>query len=242
MSDLRAPRSFETTRWSLVRLAAGGDDTAARAALSGLCEAYWYPVYAFIRRSGHSPHDAEDLTQGFFADILERRAFASADPSRGRLRSFLLACLCHYLRDEHVRATAQKRGAHLLTSFDGTWAEDRYGHEPADHLTPDRLYQRRWAVTVLEHSLQLLSEEFAALGKAKLFETLRPFLGFDSGPEPSCEAAAAVLAMPEGTVRSHLHRLRIRWREMLFEQVAMTLEEPSAEAIKAELSELLDAV
>lgn len=242
MSQHAAPRSFHTTRWSLVRQAIGSDDPAARAALALLCEAYWYPIYAFIRHSGHAPHDAEDLTQGFFARLLQRDALATADPAKGKLRTFLLACVRHHLADERDRAHAGKRDARLLTSFDAAGAEERFGAEPLDELTPDRLFQRRWAVTVLEYSLQLLGEEFTGAGKAEIFAALRPFLGFGAESKRPYDEIAATLGLPVGTLKSHVSRLRARWRELLFEQVAITLGDPSPEAIKAELSELLSCV
>lgn len=144
------PRSFQTTRWSLVQRANGDIDDEALQALAALCDSYWYPVYAYIRRSGHGAHDAEDLTQGFFARLLEKGTLAHADPAKGRLRTFLLTCVRNYLHNEHERASAQRRGARLLTKFDAGWAEERFASEPADDLTPDRLYQRRWALTLLE--------------------------------------------------------------------------------------------
>jgi RNA polymerase sigma-70 factor (ECF subfamily) len=222
--------------------AAGGDGSTAQAALSRLCEAYWYPIYAYIRRSSYTADEAEDLTQGFFAHVLERHTIDEADPARGKLRSFLIGCVNHYLSDQRDRAMARKRGAGLVTSFDGTWAEERYGTEPADDLTPDRLFQRRWAITVLEHALQLTSEEFSAQGKADLFEALRPFLGFGPEPEEGYEEISARLHIPTGTLKSHVSRLRQRWRDIVFEQVAMTLGDPSPERIKAELTELLACV
>ena len=234
--------NFQTTRWSLVRRAAGPDDREARQALAELCEAYWYPLYAFIRRSGQRPPEAEDLTQGFFARLVEKATFASADPARGRLRTFLLTCVRNFLSDEHDRARAEKRGAALLTSFDAADAEQRYAAEPADDLSPDRLFQRRWAMAVLDQSLHLLGEEFAAQGKAELFAALRPFLGFGSGPEKRYDELAPTLGVPVGTLKNQVFRLRERWRELLFEQVAATLENPTPEEIKAELSELLGAV
>lgn len=225
-----------------MREAVNGDDTEARAALSHLCEAYWYPIYAYIRRRGYPPPDAEDLTQGFFARLLERGTLAAADPDRGKLRNFLLGCVNNHLSEQHDRAMAKKRGAALLTSFDALWAEDRYGTEPIDELTPDRLFQRRWALTVLEFSLQRTGEEFSAQGKGELFAALRPFLGF--GPEPAqrYDELAATLGMPEGTLKNHVFRLRQRWRDIVFEQVAMTLDDPEPEAIRAELAELLTCV
>lgn len=242
MSQPHAPQSFATTRWSLVHEAVSGDDTEARLALGRLCEAYWYPIYAYIRRIGNARQDAEDLTQGFFASLIERHALGAADPARGKLRNFLLACVNNYLADEHDRAMTLKRGAGLVTNFDGVWAEDRYGIEPIDDLTPDRLFQRRWALTVLEYSLQLTGEELSTQGKGELFVALRPSLGF--GPEPAqrYEELAAKLGMPEGTLKNHVFRLRQRWREILFEQVAMTLDDPDPENIRAELAELLTCV
>ena len=242
MSAPAAPRSFQTTRWTLVRQAASSTDPAAQQALATLCESYWYPVYAFIRRSGKGPHDAEDLTQGFFARLLAKDILALADPGKGRLRSFLLTCVRNFVADEHARSTALKRGAGVLVSFNPAWAEESYATEPVDDLTPDRLFQRRWALTVLDFSFQLLREEFAAAGKASIFDALRPFLGFGPDPEKHYDEVSASLALPIGTLKNHVFRLRQRWREILFEQVAMTLDEPTSEDIKGELSELLGCV
>lgn len=235
------PRSFQTTHWSLVnRLAVSGEDLTAQA-LSDLCAAYWYPIYAFIRRQGYGEHDAEDLTQGFFAHVFEKAIFEAADPEKGRLRSFLLTCLRRYLSDERDRYFAKKRGAAVTFSLDTGWAEERYASEPAGpDLPPDRLYQRRWAITVLEHSLQAIEAEFAARGKGDLFRALRPWLGFGEHAGESYDNVAARLGMPVGTLKSHVSRLRERWREVLFEQVAMTLDDPTSDAIKAELAELLE--
>jgi DNA-directed RNA polymerase specialized sigma24 family protein len=235
-------RSFHTTRWSVVRRAVGTDDASAPQALAALCEAYWYPIYAYVRRSGYGPHDAEDLTQGFFERLLEKNVLASADPGKGKLRTFLLACAEHFLADERDRATAKKRGAHLLTSFDAARAEERYSAEPTDALSPDRLFQRRWALTILEYSLELLAEEFAAQDKADVFETLRPFLGFGADPARRYDEIAAAMGTPVGTLKNQVFRLRKRWRELLFEQVAMTLDNPTPDEIKGELTELLGCV
>ncbi len=234
--------SFQTTRWSVVQRATGSDDEAAQAALAALCEAYWYPIYAYIRRSGRNPHDAEDLTQGFFAWLLERDTLAMADAEKGKLRSFLLTCARRFLGDEHDRAMAQKRGAAVLASFDSTQAEERYAAEPVDNLSPDRLFQRRWALTILEHALVLLGEEFTGDRKAEVFTALRPFLGFGPDPEKRYEEVATTLGLPLGTVKNHVFRLRKRWRELIFEQVSMTLAEATDEEIKGELAELLGCV
>jgi RNA polymerase sigma-70 factor (ECF subfamily) len=238
----RLPRSFQTTRWSLVQRANGVIDDEALQALAVLCDSYWYPVYAYIRRSGHGPHDAEDLTQGFFARLLEKGTLAHADPAKGRLRTFLLTCVRNYLHNEHERASAQRRGADLLTSFDAGWAEERFASEPADDLTPDRLYQRRWALTLLEFTLQVLEQDYSADGKRELFAALRPCLGFMKEKAPDYAALATRLHCAESTVKSHVFRLRQRWREILFQQVSITLDDPTSDEIKGELAELLECV
>jgi RNA polymerase sigma-70 factor (ECF subfamily) len=239
MNPPSAPRSFQTTRWSVVRLAGGVDDVAAMRALTMLCDAYWYPLYAYIRRCGKSPHDAEDLTQGFFARLMEKKILAAAEPGKGKLRTFLLKCVQNFLADEHDRAMARKRGAWLLTSFSPERAEELYAAEPVDDLTPDRLFQRRWTLTVLEYSLQLLEEEFSASGRGRVFEELRPFLGFGTAPDRRYEEIAVTLCIAVGTLKNQVFRLRERWRELLFEQVALTLDDPTPEEIKGELKELL---
>jgi RNA polymerase sigma-70 factor (ECF subfamily) len=242
MKSQAAPRSFQTTRWSIVRRAIGSDDASAQIALSTLCEAYWYPLYAYIRRSGRPPHDAEDLTQGFFARLLDKNTLAAADQDKGKLRTFLLTCLQHYLADEHDRAMAQKRGAALQTSLDAEGAEERYAAESADDLTPDRLFQRRWALTVLEYSLQLLGDEYTSKGQGPLYEALRPCLGFGAEPEKQYDEIAETLGIPLGTFKSHVSRVRTRFRALIFEQVALTLDDPTPEQIKDELRELLSCV
>ena len=242
MDSQVTPHFFPNTRWTVVRQAMGVDDPSARQALAALCDAYWYPLYAFIRRSGKTPHDAEDLTQGFFARLLENKILAAADPEKGKLRTFLLACTRNYLADERDRAMAQKRGAAVLVSFNPEWAEERYTAEPVDDLSPDRLFQRRWALTVLEYSLHLLGEEFKSAGKAEVFAALRPFLGFGSSSEKSYDEISLSLGIAVGTLKNQVFRLRERWRELLFEQVAITLDNPTSEEIQDELKELLACV
>ena len=238
-----APRSFQTTRWSVVRRAIGSEDAAAKQALADLCNAYWYPLYAYFRRSGQGAHAAEDLTQGFFARLFAKNFFAAAEQSKGKLRTFLLTDARYFLADENDRARAKKRGGRgVLTSFDSTWAEERYAKEPADLLSPDRLYQRRWAVTVLEYSLELLEAEFTTRGKAEVFVALRPFLGFAPAPRQPYEEIATTLGLSVGTVKNQVFRLRERWRKLLFEQVALTLDDPTPEDIKGELAELIECV
>lgn len=211
-------------------------------ALSVLCQDYWYPIYAFLRRSGKSAHDAEDLTQGFFVRLLQKEMLAGADPEKGKLRTFLLSCLQNYVADEHDRAHALKRGGGQVVSFDAVEAEKRYTIEPREDLSPDRLFQRRWAMTLLNDALTHLSGEYATPGKRDLFAALRPFLGFGTGATKSYEDLMTELGVPVGTLKNHVFRMRERWRELLLEKVAETLEDPSPEEIRAELGELIGYV
>lgn len=239
----RPPRSFATTNWSLVRQAASSNEEIVRAALDTLCNAYWYPVYAFVRSRNHSEADAKDLTQGFFARLLRLNGLAKADPLHGRLRSYLLSSLKNFLISEHAQATSQKRGGGMaIASFDDEWAGNTFATEPVDEMTPDRLYQRRWALTVLEFSFDLLREEYAAKGKEELYEHLRPMLGFTSESERDYAGISAQAGVPVNTLKVHVHRLRQRWTEILREQVAQTLADPTEENIKDELRELLEGV
>lgn len=234
-----SPNSFQTTHWSLVRRALGESPGAGNPALAEWCQAYWYPIYAFIRRRGVSVEDAEDLTQGFFVRLLEKDILAAADQEKGRLRTFLLTCLRRYLADENDRRFARKRGANVTFSLDLGGAEERYRCEPASaDLTPDRLFQRRWAVTLLESALASIEAGFEQEGKGELFASLRPFLGYGRTTDESYAAASARLGMPEGTLKSHVSRLRQRWREVLFEEVSKTLDDPTSDNILAELTEL----
>ena len=156
-------------------------------ALAILCETYWFPIYAFIRRSGIKPQDAQDLTQGFFCRLVKTNFLAAADPAKGKLRSFLLACVSNYLADERDRAGAQKRGAAVLVTLNPDLAERRYKTEAFDNLAPDRLFQRQWALSMLEHTMELLGQEFEESNKKEIFLALRPFLGFAPQPEKGYE-------------------------------------------------------
>ena len=243
INDPRQPHSLFTTRWSLVRRAVDEHSPDAPQALATICANYWYSVYAFIRHSGKSPHDAEDLTQGFFLRVLEKELFAVADERKGRLRTFLFTCLRRFLADEYDRASAAKRGVDRTVSLDAMRAEERFAKEPVDRLSPDRLFQRRWALELLDASLHTLAARYLAEGKQALFLALRPFLGVGAtGPQPSMDALSAQLTMPVGTIKSHVSRLREKWREVLLEAVAATLDEPTSEDIKAELAELLECL
>jgi RNA polymerase sigma-70 factor (ECF subfamily) len=208
--------------------------------LEDLCRDYWFPLYAFVRARGHSSHEAEDLVQGFLADLLERGDLARLDPAKGRFRSFLRAACDHYLanRRDHDRA-AKRGGGVAIVSLDRCDAEGRYAREPAHELTPDRLFERQWALTLLGRVLERLEAEAVQAGKGDLFERLRPALQGDS-LAPSARAIGDELGMSEGAVRTAGHRLRARYRELLREEVGRTTEDPAA--VDEEIGALLAAL
>lgn len=211
-----------TTRWSVVA-AAQESSPAGRRALAELCGAYWYPLYAFARRRGASEHDASEQTQAFFADLLERDLIARADPARGRFRSFLFASFRNFLANWRRAERAEKRGGLATTfSIDAGAAEERYLREPQSDLTPERIFERRWAFTVLEHALGELRREYETKGKGALFERLKPCLLGDSlGPY---DALAAELQLSVSNVKITVHRLRQRFRDRLRRAVADTVD------------------
>ncbi|MEI8288136.1 MAG: sigma-70 family RNA polymerase sigma factor [Verrucomicrobiota bacterium] len=217
------PRAvFATTHWSVVLSAADSDTHHARDALARLCQSYWYPLYTYVRRRGYAAHDAQDLTQAFFLRLMERRWVADADRERGRFRTFLLTALQRFLADEWDRGRAQKRGGgvpHVPVQLDS--AEIRYGHEPADELTPEQSYERRWALTLLDTVLQNLRAEYERAGKGELFAGLNSSLVGGRETQPYAELAAQ-LAMNEGAVKVAVHRLRKRYRQLLRDEIART--------------------
>ena len=217
---------FAATHWSVVLAAKGGDSTRARAALETLCRTYWYPLYAFARRMGQSPHDAEDTVQGFFAICLEKNYLAAAEQAKGRFRSFLLLALKRFLAKERDKSRACKRGGgQRPIALDGLSAEQRYALEPAEQFSADRLFERRWALTLLEKVLSRLREELAAAGRLGAFEQLKEFLLADGRGTPYKELAAQ-LGTSEGAVKVGVHRLRQRYRELLEEEIANTVASP----------------
>jgi RNA polymerase sigma-70 factor (ECF subfamily) len=206
-----------------VVLAAGSSEEESLAALQTLCHAYWPPIYAYIRRLGRNLEESRDLTQAFFAHLLAMRSFAGADPERGRFRSYLLGALKHFLADLHERAHAAKRGGgREVLSLDGLAAEESYGWEPADHSTPERLFERRWALTLMARALDRLEEECRLTGKARLFATLKGFLS-EGAAANSYPDAAAELGLTEANVRMTVTRLRRRYGELARVEVAETL-------------------
>lgn len=217
---------FATTRWSLVLTARDPKSAQAAEALENLCRTYWYPLYAFVRRQGCSPHDAQDLVQGFFGHLLSHDFLRGLSRDKGRFRAFLLVAMKNFLKDQRDKARAQKRGGgRPVISLDEMQAEERYRHEPADDLNSENIFERRWALMVLELALNRLRAEFDAAGKLALFEILRKFHG-DETDAPSYAEAAAQLGMPENTLKSHVLRFRRRYRELLCEEVAHTVATP----------------
>ena len=217
---------FDTTRWSIIAAARSSDPDAARAALSTLCEAYWYPLYAFIRRWGADPESARDLTQAFFASLLERRDIEQVRPERGRFRTFLLASVKHFLLNEAARSRAAKRGGGttpMPLTFDE--AEGRYQFEPADATTPETLYERRWALTVLERVISTVRAKWQQGGRGTEFELLKTTL-LGEGPAGGYAAAADQLGRTEGAVKVAVHRLRKTFRAELRAAIAETVSDP----------------
>jgi RNA polymerase sigma-70 factor (ECF subfamily) len=224
---------FAATRWTVVLTAARSDTTRGRDALAQLCQMYWYPLYAYVRRKGYSPPDAEDLTQAFFAQVLRERLVASADREKGRFRSFLLTRLNHFLADEWDRLKAQKRGGgERVLALEITAAETRFQLEPVDWRSPDRLYEHRWALTLLERVFDRLRQEYRRDGKATLFEETKGCLAQARAAVPYAEAGAR-LGLSEGALRVAVHRLRQRYRELLRAEVADTVSGP--EEVEEEL-------
>jgi RNA polymerase sigma factor (sigma-70 family) len=223
MASSTGDPQFHTTRWSLVAAAAGQDGEHSRTALADLCQAYWYPLYAFLRRRGNSAEDARDLTQEFFATLLEKGYLVDADPDRGRFRSFLLTAVSHFVSKEREKAVAQKRGGNWRRlSLDFQEGERRYQLEPADPWTPERIFLRRWALTLLDRTLAELRQDHADAGKLPLFDTLKMFLTGEEGTPPLARIASE-LGTTAGAVKVAVHRLRQKFREKLRSEIAQTV-------------------
>jgi RNA polymerase sigma-70 factor (ECF subfamily) len=232
---------FATTRWTLV-LAAGDEPSSPRRreALEELCRTYWYPLYAYIRRRGYDAPAAEDLTQGFFARLLERDDLAGLTREGGKFRSFLLTALSHFLANAHERDRALKRGGgQIVVSLDEPPGEDRYRLEPAHTESPDRLFDRQWALALLEQALRRLADEHAAAGRPGAFAALRPFLSREPEPGEYAELAARLGLVP-GTLAVQVHRLRERYRQLVRTVVADTVDSPLE--VDAEMRHLLAAL
>lgn len=208
---------FPTTRWSVV-LAAGGRESG-RPALDWLCERYWYPLYAFIRRRGYGPAEAQDLTQAFLVSLLERRSFESADPERGRFRSYLVGALKHFLSDrQDYERAAMRGGGQVIVPMNFGEGEEKYLRTP-EHLSPEALYERQWALAMLDRVVGLLRAEHVSAGKGPVFERLKAFLAGDD----DYRLAAVALGMQEGAVRVAVHRLRRRYRDLISAEITETV-------------------
>jgi RNA polymerase sigma factor (sigma-70 family) len=217
---------FAATRWTVVLAASEKSGPARRRALEELAGLYWFPLYAYIRRRGHAAAQAEDLTQDFFARLVEKQVLAAADRSKGKFRSFLLASVKNFLANEWDKSQTQKRGGgRPLVALDGLDAEARYALEPADDLTPERLFERRWALAVLDQVLARLKQDYADRGGAELFEALKGSLAGEAD-SPTYAAAARRLGMTEGALKVAAHRLRKRYRELLRGEIAETVASP----------------
>lgn len=233
---------FQPTRWSLITAAKDGAEADSRAAMDTLCRAYWYPIYAYVRGRGTPAEDALDLTQSFFARVIEKEIFAKATPDRGKLRSFLLnACQNFLVNEWHKGRTDRRGGGRELLSLDAGLAEGWFAAEPATALTPEALYHRRWALAVLEQALGRLREEYEAAGKGEWFAAVKSLLE-DDGDSESQRALSARLGMSEGALRVAVFRMRKRYREVLFSEVAQGLEVSTEEEVKQELAVLIAAL
>ena len=227
MNDPPGPRGFPTTHWSLVVAAKPGEASQSRArqALEELCRAYWYPLYTFVRNRGYSSTDAQDLTQSFFARLIETSGFATADPERGRFRSYLLGAMKHFLANEWHRAQAKKRGGDVaLLELDALDPEARYAQQPAQSTDPDSGFDREWAQESIARALVKLRTAVQADGKGEQFEALKGSL---TGEEPPRRETAARLGISEGAIKVAVHRLRRRYRELLRTEIAETVSDPS---------------
>ena len=233
-------RQFATTQWSMVRAVGSADSQAAKSALEELCQIYWYPLYAYVRHQGHQPQTAADLTQAFFADLLSRDDLQRVDPSLGKFRSFLIASLKHFLLNEWDKQQAQKRGGgKQVFSINFEDADSRYRNEPTHEQTSDRIFEKQWALTLLDRANQALSKEYENKGKAHQFEKLRIFLAGKS-PDTTMAVVAGQLNMTEVAVKVAVHRMRQRFGELLRMEIEKTVEQPSD--IDAEIQHLFDVL
>ena len=220
------PVVFNTTRWIVILTAGDPNAPGSFEALTHLCHSYWFPLYSYVRRRGYSSHDAQDLTQSFFATFLEKERFGRANQSRGRFRTFLLTSMKYFLSDEHDRRSSKKRGGDReIISIDEHAAEERYQAEPSEGTSPDLLFEKRWAITLLNQVIDQLRDEFKQSGKVELFDEFKPFLWGDQTATPTKEIAAQV-QMTEGATKVTMHRIRKRYRECLRQTIADTVESP----------------
>jgi RNA polymerase sigma-70 factor (ECF subfamily) len=231
---------FATTHWSVVLSASQPKSERYQQALEVLCRMYWFPLYAYLRRHGFDAQKAEDHIQAFFTSLLEKRGLRLADPKRGRFRSFLLTALKHFLANEHARAQAQKRGGgRKFLSLDIENAENQYIREPRDELSPEKLFERSWALAVLDRTMTRLQAEAVAAKKQNFFDCLKAYLTSDKNAVPYNEMAIK-LKMTEGAVKVAVHRLRRRYRDLLRDEIAQTV--TTEEQINEEIRDLFAAL
>ena len=232
--------SFHTTHWSVVLLAGQETSPATASALENLCRTYWYPLYAYARRQGHSPADGQDLTQQFFAGFIEKKYFSLADPERGRFRSFLLASFKHFLANEYHRNRAAKRGGqYAFVSWDETEAETHYRNEPAHETSPDKMFEQAWVLTLLEKVMKTLRQEYVQAGKERIFDALQIFLSGEKAEATYADIGRG-LDMSESAVKMAVSRLRRRYGEHLRAEIAHTVS--GAASVEDELRHLLAAL
>ncbi len=231
---------FATTHWSVVLAAGKPESSGYENAMETLCQTYWFPLYVYLRRQGYNRDQAEDFTQAFFTSLLDKHGLRLADPNRGKFRSFLLAALKHFLANEHARANALKRGGgHKTLSLDLKDAENRYALEPRDELSPEKLFERSWALTVLERTMSKLQSEADNAQKSTQFEHLKVYLTAEKNSIPY-QKVADKLEMSEVAVRVAVHRLRKRYRRLLREEIAQTV--TNEQQIDEEIRELFSAL
>ena len=236
------PARFRTTRWSAILVAAESRMPGSEAALAELCRLYWYPLYAFARRRGSGPHDAQDLTQGFFLHLLENRGLKQAHPLKGKFRSFLLASFQNFSSDEAARARCQKRGGDReFVYLDSEDAEGRYLLEPSNDLTAEKIYDARWAIALLGHAVDRLRRRYAQTGEESRFEVLKIFIDMADGRAlPSYEQVAESLRVSIGAAKTLIHRFRKQYAVILREEIGRTVSDPAE--IEEEIHALCDAL
>jgi RNA polymerase sigma factor (sigma-70 family) len=233
---------FRTTSWSVVLLSAQSNMAGSRTALADLCRLYWYPLYAFVRRRGYNAEDAQDLTQGFFFSLLEHKSLRQVAPQKGKFRSFLLASLKKYLSDQLDRENTMKRGGHIeFVALDFESGEERYGEDPGGSLTAEKIFDARWAMTLLDQAMERLRKEYSKQAETGRLEALQPFLDpINCKRLPSYEEVADELDVSLGGVKTLIHRLRKRYSEILREEVARTVTDE--QAVDEEIHALCEAL
>ena len=232
--------AFSTTQWSVILRAADTENEGSKNAMESVCRACWYPIYAFVRRQGYTPEDAQDLTQGFFVHVLENNVLAHADKERGRFRSFLLGALRHFVSNEARKNRAEKRGGKVtFLSVDATEGEDRFGREIQDPATPEKLFQRNWAENLLRRASETLRADYERSHKLHLYEAIKPYLLGSANPD-SYQEVADSLGISSGSLAVMVFRMRKRYGDILRQEIAQTVDDPAD--VQSEIRLLLEAV